>query len=74
MAILAPGSEPAAEMKKDKLAKPFGIAVLDIVERSSRPSNGKQIFSTLTELDLKGTLHSSIEDYGAIRYVDSDMT
>lgn len=67
VAILAPSSEVGPEMAADKTAKPFGLAVLDILERSLRPSNGRNIFSTLTQLDLTGTMHSGIDDYGAIR-------
>lgn len=48
---------------------PFGPAVVSILERSSRSSNGRNIFSTLTELDLNGTAYSALDDYGVIRSV-----
>jgi hypothetical protein len=74
VAIIAPSTEPPAHsagaLKGAPLkGLPFGRAVLDILELSARPSNGRCIFSTLTELDLTGTVHSSIEDYGVIRSI-----
>ena len=74
VAIIAPSTEPTAHsasaLKGTPLkGLPFGRAVLDILELSARPSNGRFIFSTLTELDLTGTVQSSIEDYGAIRSI-----
>jgi len=56
------------EMKKDKINKPFGPAVLDVLARASRPSNGRNFFSTLTKLDLNGNAHSSLWDDGVIRF------
>jgi hypothetical protein len=67
VAIIAPSNEPPAQIAHARKGAPFGPAVLDILERSARPSNGRLIFSTLTELDLHGTAQSSIDDYGAIR-------
>jgi hypothetical protein len=69
VAILAPSSKAPSKMGKVLVGKAFGLAVLDILESSVRPSRGKLIFSTLTELDLTGTQHSAIDDYGAIRFL-----
>ena len=69
VAIMAPSSKAPSKMGKVLVGKAFGLAVLDILESSVRPSRGKWIFSTLTELDLTGTQHSAIDDYGAIRFL-----
>ena len=69
MSILGPGGElTAPETRQDKIAAPFGLAALVILDLAS-PQNQtrKNIFSSLTALDLNGTLVAAIKDQGAIR-------